>query len=75
MYFSTLFQYALIRRAWHPKLFGHYFPEKRLPYAFEVINVVSNFYVFIIPIFYIWSLNMKLHRKLRLLSIYDLKTL
>lgn len=75
MFFSTLFQCAPIRRAWHPELPGHCLPEKGLPYASGAINVVSDFYVLIIPIPCIWSLNMKLHRKLRVLSIFSLGTL
>lgn len=73
--FSTVFRCSPVQKAWNPELSGHCLPLKGFPYASGAINVISDFYILVILIPFIWSLNMKLHRKLRVLSIFGLGVL
>ena len=73
--FITIFDCSPIEKSWNLGIQGHCLPPKGLPYASGAINVVSDLYVLILPIFPIWGLNMKLGRKLRTIALFSLGVL
>ena len=75
LFFATIFECDPIRKDWYSRITGHCFKPKRLPYTSGGINVLSDLYVLILPIPCVWGLNMRLSRKLRLISIFGLGVL
>ena len=76
LFFANLFECSPIEKNWNPLLrHGKCIPSSSLPYSSGVINVVSDLCVLIIPIPAVWSLNMKVQRKLRLIAIFSLAIL
>ena len=72
MFFLTLFKCTPIAKNWNALSPGHCLPPKGLPYASGAINVVSDIFVLVLPLPCIWSLKLKLSRKLRVTAIFNL---
>jgi len=76
LFFATLFDCAPIEKSWNILVrHGSCLPPKGLPYASGGINVASDLVVLILPIPAVWSLNMKVERKLRVLALFSLAIL
>lgn len=69
---TTIFECTPIRKSWDELTPGHCYPKKILPYFSGAINVVTDLYVLILPIPVLWSLNLSLNRKLRLVGVFSL---
>jgi hypothetical protein len=64
-----------IAKAWFPLIEGACAPydvHLILGTASGVVNIVTDFYVLILPMPFVWSLNMKRSRKVRVLVIFGL---
>lgn len=72
MFFATLFECSPIEKGWNQLTPGQCLPAKVLPYCSGAINVVTDFYLLILPIPCIWGLNLRLGRKLRALALFGL---
>ena len=72
MFFSTVFECTPIEKSWDQLKPGHCLIPEALPYASGAINVITDLYVLILPIPCIWSLNMRMSRKLRTLAIFSM---
>ena len=72
LFLATVFECTPIRKSWIARTPGHCFPQKVLPYTSGTLNVASDILVLVLPIPCIWGLNMKIGRKLRVLSVFGL---
>ncbi|KAL8789738.1 MAG: hypothetical protein Q9213_000989 [Squamulea squamosa] len=77
MFFASLFECWPLEKNWEPTISrGHCLkPKGRSPYLSGAINVVSDIVVLVLPIPAIWSLKMRLRRKLRVIAIFSVATL
>lgn len=71
VFFDTLFLCKPIALAWNPSLTGKCGSQKVLPYATGVWGFLSDFYIFILPMPCVWSLQMKTTRKLKLMAAFS----
>lgn len=76
LFFATLFECTPVGKEWNVFMRrGKCLRPKGLPYASGGINVGTDICVLILPIPAVWSLNLKLRRKLRVIAIFSLATL
>ncbi|OCL09525.1 hypothetical protein AOQ84DRAFT_220784 [Glonium stellatum] len=71
-FFCDLFYCTPVQRAWNRALPGHCISYAALPWATGIFNIISDFYILIIPMPLILGLTMKLARKIRIVSIFSL---
>ncbi|KAF2182386.1 hypothetical protein K469DRAFT_669767 [Zopfia rhizophila CBS 207.26] len=72
LFFCSLFYCEPIAKAYNPALPGKCMSFTALPWASGVFNVVSDLYIMIFPIPFVWTLRVKMARKLRLLAVFGL---
>lgn len=72
LFFCSLFYCNPIAKAYNPALPGKCMSFTALPWASGIFNVVSDLYIFILPIPFVWALRMKMTRKIRLLAVFSL---
>ncbi|CAO2651137.1 Nn.00g094340.m01.CDS01 [Neocucurbitaria sp. VM-36] len=72
LFFCSLFYCDPIAKAYNPALPGKCMSFTALPWASGVFNVLSDAYIMVLPIPFVWSLRMKMERKARLLAVFGL---
>lgn len=80
--FSTLFSIGLlfggifncdpIAKIWNPRLPGSCLTVGPLAFLTGALNVITDIYILILPIPFLWSLNMHYSRKVRIYAIFAL---
>ncbi len=60
-----------MRRIWNPTVPGRCLDVTVLPYTSGIFNILSDFYILLIPWPFIWGPNMGRDRKLRLVAIFS----
>ncbi|KAF2105871.1 hypothetical protein BDV96DRAFT_655248 [Lophiotrema nucula] len=64
-----------LAKAWFPLLEGHCAPYDAhlvLGNASGIFNVITDFYILVFPMPYVWRLNMKTRHKLRVMAVFGL---
>jgi hypothetical protein len=72
VFFCTLFQCEPIAKAYNRALPGKCISYAAFPWINGVFNVVSDLYIMVFPIPFVWTLRMEMGRKLRLLAVFGL---
>ncbi|KAL9582818.1 MAG: hypothetical protein Q9212_003072 [Teloschistes hypoglaucus] len=72
LFFWNVFLCIPIKKSWIRSTPGHCGTPKVLPYTAASVNMLSDLYILILPIPCIWALNMKIKRRLRVLSVFGL---
>jgi hypothetical protein len=71
-FFDTLFLCKPVAASWDPSIKGTCQSQKPLPYASGIFGFMSDFYIFFLPIPTIWSLNMPILKKIRLMLAFGI---
>ena len=71
IFFRALFVCSPMEKIWNPLVPGHCLDIVVLPYTSGIFNIISDFYILLIPLPLVWNLNMKLSRKLRLTALFS----
>ncbi|KAI0116200.1 hypothetical protein F4776DRAFT_666522 [Hypoxylon sp. NC0597] len=71
-FFIDLFRCKPIEAAWNPTIKGTCFSYAAFPWATGIFNVISDFYILLLPLPPILRMNMPLARRLRIASIFGL---
>lgn len=74
-FFIDLFRCKPVEAAWNPAVNGTCLSYAAFPWATGVFNVVSDFYILLLPLPIIFQMHMPLARRLRIASIFGLGTL
>ena len=74
-FFHDLFQCIPVQKDYNSKIPGHCLPAGVGGSVTAIFNVISDFYILVLPLPFVWSLQMKLHRKLRLMALFGLGAL
>ena len=74
-FFHDLFICIPVQKDWDPKLPGHCLPSGVGGSVTAIFNVISDFYILILPLPLVWSLQIKLPLKLRLMALFGLGAL
>ena len=61
-----------VEKDWNPTISGHCVPAPNLAYSNGAFNVASDIFVVFLPLPTIWRLNMRLSRRLKILTIFSL---
>jgi hypothetical protein len=76
LYAGFLFAYVFScwpRKAiWDPMTPGKCVDTKKLQYATGVLNIISDVEAFIVPLWAVWSLQMKLQHKLQVFAVFSI---
>ena len=70
-WFKSIFLCKPIQRSYNPSIPGHCSAEDVLPYVTGVWGFLSDFYLLILPIHCVWSLNVKKERKWKLIVTFS----
>lgn len=73
--FHDIFVCVPVQKAYDPRLPGHCLPSGVGGSVTAIFNVVTDCYILILPLPFVWSLHMKLDRKLRLMALFGLGAL
>ena len=73
--FHDIFICVPVQKQYNPKVKGHCLPSEVGGSVTAIFNVISDFYVFILPLPFVWSLQMKLVPKVRLMALFGLGAL
>jgi hypothetical protein len=71
IFFRSVFLCTPLQKAYNPALPGYCLKLAVLPYTTGVFNIISDFYILLLPLPFIWSLKMQTSRKLRLMAIFS----
>lgn len=72
VFLANLFSCRPIQRTWNPMVPGQCFNPVILPYLSGVSSFLTDLYVLVIPIPVIWSLNLDVKRRLRVMAVFGL---
>lgn len=72
LFFCSLFYCNPIAKSYNPSLPGKCMSFTALPWASGIFNVISDAYIFALPIPFVWSLKMRMEKKVRLLAVFGL---
>lgn len=72
LFFTTVFYCTPVERAYNPFVQGHCRPFATAAFVSGFFNVVSDFYILLLPLPDVWGLSMKGARKARLIAIFGL---
>lgn len=74
-YTGSLFRIAFIcspiEKAWNIALPGHCLDITVMGYAVPIFNVISDFYILLVPLPFLWNLKMETRRKMRLMLVFS----
>ncbi|KAK7699612.1 hypothetical protein SLS64_011566 [Diaporthe eres] len=73
-FFIDVFRCKPVEAAWNPAVNGTCLSYAAFPWATGVFNVVSDFYILLLPLPIIFKMHMPLARRLRIASIFGLGT-
>lgn len=68
----TYFDYVPVEKYWEFQVPRHCLEVECLPYTSGAISMLGDIHVLVQPIPFIWGLNIKMSRKLRVLSVFGL---
>ena len=71
IFFRALFVCSPMQKIWNPLLPGHCLNVVVLPYTSAIFNVLSDVYILLIPLPFLWGLKIRMDRKLRLMAIFS----
>ncbi|KAH8788391.1 hypothetical protein F5883DRAFT_531921 [Diaporthe sp. PMI_573] len=70
LFFGGIFNCNPIGKIWNPRLPGRCLTVGPLAFLTGALNVVTDIYILILPIPFLWSLNMQYSRKIRIYAIF-----
>ena len=73
--FHDIFICVPVQKDYDPKVPGHCLPSGVGGSITAIFNVITDFYILILPLPFVWSLQMKLRPKLRLMALFGLGAL
>ena len=73
--FHDIFICVPVQKQYNPKLPGHCLPSGVGGSVTGIFNVITDLYILILPLPLVWSLQMKLYSKLRLMALFGLGAL
>ena len=73
--FHDIFICIPVEKDWNPKVPGHCLPSGVGGSVTGIFNVISDLYIFILPLPFLWSLQMSLHKKVRLMLLFGVGAL
>ncbi|KAI0404812.1 hypothetical protein F4802DRAFT_212963 [Xylaria palmicola] len=71
-FFLDIFRCMPVEAAWNPTIKGRCLSYAALPDATGIVNLISDFYILLLPLRPIFNMNMDLSRRLRIASIFGL---
>lgn len=71
IFFKSLYQCRPIQKSFQPLLPGKCDTFYVMPYLSGVFNMISDFYILLLPLPFIWSLKMNLRRKIRVMAVFS----
>lgn len=74
-FFMDVFRCKPVAAAWNPTVGGTCLSYAAFPWATGVFNVISDFYILLLPLPIIFKMHMPMARRLRIASIFGLGTL
>lgn len=69
---ATIFFCIPVQKDWNPTVPGHCLRAQNLAYSSGAFNVASDIFVVFLPLPTIWSLNTRLSRRLKILTVFSL---
>lgn len=73
--FHDIFICIPVQKDYNPRLSGHCLPSGVGGSVTAIFNVITDMYIFILPLPLVWSLQMKLRPKIRLIVLFGLGAL
>jgi hypothetical protein len=70
MFFLYVFTCWPREKIWKPSIEGKCIDSNKLNMAMGTLNVISDVEAFVVPVWAIWKLSMKLQRKIAVLAIF-----
>jgi hypothetical protein len=74
-FFMDVFRCKPVEAAWNPTVHGTCLSYAAFPWATGIFNVVSDFYILVLPLPVLFKMHMPLARRLRIASIFGLGSL
>ena len=75
IFFVDLFRCKPIEASWNPTIEGTCMSYAAFPYATGIFNIISDFYILLLPLPVIFKMTMTWTRRLRIASIFGLGAL
>lgn len=72
LFFGGIFNCDPIAKIWNPRLPGHCLTVGPLSFLTGALNVITDIYILVLPIPFLWSLNMQYSRKIRIYAIFGI---
>ena len=69
MFFRLLFLCDPMRKSFNPILPGYCLEEDTITFSTGIFNTISDFYILLLPLPFIWGLKLEAGRKLRLMAV------
>ena len=73
--FHDIFICIPVQKDYNPRLPGHCLPNRVGGSVTAIFNVISDLYILLLPLPFVWSLQMKLRPKLRLMALFGIGVL
>ena len=73
--FHSIFVCIPVQKDYNPKIPGHCLPSRVGGSVTGIFNVITDMYIFVLPLPLIWSLQMELYAKLRIMLLFGLGAL
>ena len=70
--FHDIFICIPVQKDWNPTIKGHCLPSGVGGSVTAIFNVISDLYIFLIPLPFVWKLQMKRSARIRLVLIFSL---
>ncbi|KAL8906327.1 MAG: hypothetical protein Q9207_002102 [Kuettlingeria erythrocarpa] len=71
LFFRSIWLCDPLEKVFNPTLPGHCLQKNVTPYLSGFFNTISDFYILVLPLPFIWGLNMKASRRLRLIAVFS----
>ncbi|KAL8885709.1 MAG: hypothetical protein Q9215_006484 [Flavoplaca cf. flavocitrina] len=71
LFFRSIFLCDPLEKVYNPAVPCHCLQKNVTPYLSGVFNTISDLYILTLPVPFIWNLNMKVSRKLRLIAVFS----
>ena len=69
-FFHDLFQCVPVQKEYDLKMPGHCLPNGTAGSVTGIFNVISDFYIFVIPLGFVWSLHVPTRKKSHLMTLF-----
>ena len=73
--FHDIFICIPVQKDWDPRLPGQCLPSGVAGSVTAIFNVITDLYILILPLPFLWSLQMALHKKIRLMILFGIGAL